>query len=139
VLVIGAILGRNSRHTILCLSLSDCWHQCFATLLECVATLAISTVAQFAEYAKPCARALETASAGPVITQLRRSGEWRGPLCGRRGLLGTRVVGVIKPRGGKTQATPELNLTINSLPQCIWRLHSPIQQIECDLSSKLPA
>jgi hypothetical protein len=26
---------------------------------------------------------------------------------------------------------------MNSLPQCIWRLHSPIQQIERNLSSKL--
>jgi len=49
----------------------------------------------------------------------------------------TLAVGVIKPRDGKTQATFELNLTMNSLPQCIWRLHSSIQQIECDLSSKL--
>jgi hypothetical protein len=49
----------------------------------------------------------------------------------------TLAVGVIKPRGGKTQATFELNLTMNSLSQCIWRLHSSIQQIECDLSSKL--
>jgi hypothetical protein len=49
----------------------------------------------------------------------------------------TLAVGVIKPRGGKTQATFELNLTMNSLSQSIWRFHSSIQQIECDLSSKL--
>jgi len=48
------------------LGLRERWRQRFATLLERIAALAISTVAQFTDYAKkPCAQALETASAKP--------------------------------------------------------------------------
>jgi Transposase DDE domain group 1 len=59
VLVIGAILGREGRHTVLRLGLRDRWRQRFAALLQRIAALlqriaalAISTVAQFADYAK---------------------------------------------------------------------------------------
>jgi hypothetical protein len=52
VLVIGAILGREGRHTVLRLGLRERWRQRFATLLERIAALAISTVAQFTDYAK---------------------------------------------------------------------------------------
>jgi Transposase DDE domain group 1 len=52
VLVIGAILGREGRHTVLRLGLRERWRQRFAALLERIAALAISTVAQFADYAK---------------------------------------------------------------------------------------
>jgi Transposase DDE domain group 1 len=52
VLVIGAILGREGRHTVLRLGLRERWRQCFATLLQRIATLTISTVAQFTDYAK---------------------------------------------------------------------------------------
>jgi hypothetical protein len=52
VLVVGAILGREGRHTVLRLGLRERWRHRFATLLERIAALAISTVAQFADYAK---------------------------------------------------------------------------------------
>ena len=52
VLVIGAILGREGRHTVLRLGLRERWRQRFAALLQRIAALAISTVAQFADYAK---------------------------------------------------------------------------------------
>jgi len=66
VLVIGAILGREGRHTVLRLGLRDRWRHRFAALLQRIAALAISTVAQFAELCqKPYAQALETASASP--------------------------------------------------------------------------
>src|SRR5215469_15492674 len=46
VLVIGAILGREGHHTVLRLGLRERWRQRFTTLLERIAALAISTVAQ---------------------------------------------------------------------------------------------
>lgn len=52
VLVIGALLGREGRHTVLRLGLRECWRQRFAALLQRIAALAISTVAQFTDYAK---------------------------------------------------------------------------------------
>jgi hypothetical protein len=51
-LVIGAILGREGRHTVLRLGLRERWRHRFAALLQRIAALAISTVAQFADYAK---------------------------------------------------------------------------------------
>ena len=52
VLVVGAILGREGRHTVVRLGLRDRWRQHFAMLLERIAALAISTVVQFTDYAK---------------------------------------------------------------------------------------
>jgi Transposase DDE domain group 1 len=52
VLVIGAILGREGRHTVLRLGLRERWRQRFAALLQRIAALAISTVAQFTDYSK---------------------------------------------------------------------------------------
>jgi hypothetical protein len=52
VLVVGAILGREGRHTVLRLGLRGRWRRRFAALLERIAALAISTVAQFADDAK---------------------------------------------------------------------------------------
>jgi len=52
VLVIGAILGREGRHTVLRLGLRKRWRQRFAALLQRIAALAISTVAQLTDYAK---------------------------------------------------------------------------------------
>jgi hypothetical protein len=52
VLVIGAILGREGRHTVLRLGLRDRWRQRFAALLQRIAALALSTVAQLTDYAK---------------------------------------------------------------------------------------
>ncbi len=52
VLVVGAILGREGRHTVLRLGLRDRWRHRFATLLQRIAALAVSTVAQFTAYAK---------------------------------------------------------------------------------------
>ena len=52
VLVIGAILGREGRHTVLRLGLRERWRQRFAALLQRIAALAISTVAQFTDYLK---------------------------------------------------------------------------------------
>jgi DDE family transposase len=52
VLVIGAILGAEGRQTVLRLGLRDRWRQRFAALLERIAALALSTVAQFADYLK---------------------------------------------------------------------------------------
>jgi len=52
VLVVGAILGREGRHTVLRLGLRNRWRRRFAALLERIAALAMSTVAQFADYAK---------------------------------------------------------------------------------------
>lgn len=52
VLVIGAILGREGRYTVLRLGLRERWRQRFAALLQRIAALAISTVAQFADHAK---------------------------------------------------------------------------------------
>lgn len=52
VLVIGAILGREGRHTVLRLGLRERWRQRFAALLERIAALAIATVVQFTDYAK---------------------------------------------------------------------------------------
>src|ERR1700739_3208491 len=50
VLVIGAILGRDGRHNVLRLGLRERWRQRFAALLQRIAALAISTVAQFTDY-----------------------------------------------------------------------------------------
>jgi hypothetical protein len=47
-----AILGREGHYTVLRLGLRERWRQRFATLLQRIAALAISTVAQFADYAK---------------------------------------------------------------------------------------
>jgi hypothetical protein len=52
VLVVGAILGREGRHTVVRLGLRDRWRQRFAMLLERIAALAISTVVQFTDDAK---------------------------------------------------------------------------------------
>jgi hypothetical protein len=52
VLVIGAILGREGRHTVLRLGLRERWRQRFAALLQRITALAISTVAQLTDYAK---------------------------------------------------------------------------------------
>jgi hypothetical protein len=52
ILVIGAILGREARHTVLRLGLRERWQQRFATLLQHIAALAIPAVTQFADYAK---------------------------------------------------------------------------------------
>ena len=52
VLVIGAILGREGRHTVLRLGLRERWRHRFATLLERIAALAISTVVQFTDYSR---------------------------------------------------------------------------------------
>lgn len=52
VLVIGAILGREGRHTVLRLGLRERWRQRFAALLQRIIALAISTVAQLTDYAK---------------------------------------------------------------------------------------
>jgi hypothetical protein len=52
VLVIGAILGVEGRHTVLRLGLRERWRRHFAVLLERVAALAISTVAQLTDYLK---------------------------------------------------------------------------------------
>jgi hypothetical protein len=50
--VIGAIMGREGRHAVLRLGLRDRWRQHFALLLERIAALAISTVAQFTDNLK---------------------------------------------------------------------------------------
>src|SRR6266436_7728290 len=52
VLVIGAIMGSEGRHAVLRLGLRDRWRQHFAVLLERIAALAISTVAQFTDNLK---------------------------------------------------------------------------------------
>jgi hypothetical protein len=52
VLVIGAIMGSEGRHAVLRLGLRDRWRQHFAVLLERIAGLAISTVAQFTDNLK---------------------------------------------------------------------------------------
>ena len=52
VLVIGAILGREARHAVLRLGLRGRWRRRFAALLQRIVALTISTVAQFADYAK---------------------------------------------------------------------------------------
>jgi len=52
VLVVGAILGREGRHTVVRLGLRERWRQRFAMLLERIAALAISTVVQFTDDAK---------------------------------------------------------------------------------------
>jgi Transposase DDE domain group 1 len=52
VLVIGAILDREGRHTSLRLGLRERWRQRFAALLGRIAALAISTVVQFTDYSK---------------------------------------------------------------------------------------
>ena len=52
VLVIGAILGCEGHRTVLRLGLRDHWRQRFAALLQRIAALAISTVAQLTDYAK---------------------------------------------------------------------------------------
>ena len=49
VLVIGAILGAEGRHIVLRLGLRDHWRHRFVELLQRIAGLAISTVAQFAD------------------------------------------------------------------------------------------
>ncbi len=51
-LVSGAILGAEGRHTVLRLGLRDRWRQRFIELLERIAALAISTVAQLTDYLK---------------------------------------------------------------------------------------
>ena len=51
-LVVGVIVGTDGRHTVLRLGLRDRWRQHFAALLERIAALAISTVAQFADHTK---------------------------------------------------------------------------------------
>jgi hypothetical protein len=50
--VVGAILGREGRHPVLRLGLRDRWRQRFAALLERIAALVISTVAQFTDNLK---------------------------------------------------------------------------------------
>lgn len=52
VLVAGAILGADGRKKVLRLGLRGPWRERFATLLQRIAELAISTVAQFADYTK---------------------------------------------------------------------------------------
>ncbi len=52
VLVIGGILGAEGRRTVLRLGLRERWRQRFAALLERIATLALSTVAQLTDYLK---------------------------------------------------------------------------------------
>jgi hypothetical protein len=52
VLVIGAILGVEDRHTVLRLELRERWRRHFAVLLERVAALAMSTVEQLTDYLK---------------------------------------------------------------------------------------
>jgi DDE family transposase len=52
ILVIGGILGAEGRHTVLRLGLRERWRQRFAALLERIAALAISTVAQLTDYPK---------------------------------------------------------------------------------------
>jgi hypothetical protein len=52
VLVIGAILGREGRHPVLRLGMGERWRQRFAALLQRIAALTISTVAQFTANAK---------------------------------------------------------------------------------------
>src|SRR5437868_608471 len=52
ILVIGAIIGSEGRQTVLRLGLRDRWRQHFAVLLERIAGLAISTVAQFTDHLK---------------------------------------------------------------------------------------
>jgi hypothetical protein len=47
-----AILGRENRYMVLRLGLPERWRQRFAALLQPIAELAISTVVQFADYAK---------------------------------------------------------------------------------------
>ena len=51
-LVIGGILGAEGRHTVLRLGLRGRWRRRFAGLLERVAALPISTVAQLTDYLK---------------------------------------------------------------------------------------
>jgi hypothetical protein len=51
-LVIGGILGVEGRHTVLRLGLRERWRRHFAALLERVAALALSTVAQLTDYLK---------------------------------------------------------------------------------------
>jgi hypothetical protein len=52
VLVVGAILGADGRKAVLRLGLRGHWRERFAALLERIASLAISTVAQFDNEAK---------------------------------------------------------------------------------------
>jgi hypothetical protein len=51
-LVIGAIRGTDGRQQVLRLGLRERWRQRFAALLERIAALAVSTVAQFTDYYK---------------------------------------------------------------------------------------
>jgi hypothetical protein len=58
-LVIGAIRGTDGRQQVLRLGLRERWRQRFAALLERIAALAVSTVAQFTDLhkapaPKPC-------------------------------------------------------------------------------------
>jgi len=53
VLVVGAILGADGRKPVLRLGLRGRWRERFAALLERIAALAISTVAQFDNDAQP--------------------------------------------------------------------------------------
>jgi hypothetical protein len=50
--LVGAILGAEGRKTVLRLGLRGRWRERFAALLERIASLAISTVAQFYNEAK---------------------------------------------------------------------------------------
>jgi len=52
VLLIGAILGTEGRHTVLRLGLRERWRQRFAALLERIESLALLTVAQLTDYLK---------------------------------------------------------------------------------------
>jgi hypothetical protein len=52
ILVIGAILGAEGRHTVLRLGLRDRWRQRFAALLKRIAASTLSTVAQSTNYRK---------------------------------------------------------------------------------------
>src|SRR5712692_6378552 len=62
-LVIGAIRGADGRQQLLRLGLRGRWRQRFAALLQRIAALAVSSVAQFTNHQKKSsAQALETAS-----------------------------------------------------------------------------
>ena len=50
--MIDAIMRSEGRHAVLRLGLRDRWRQHFAVLLERIAGLAISTVAQFTDDSK---------------------------------------------------------------------------------------
>src|SRR6266851_5427407 len=71
-LVIGAIRGADGRQQILRLGLRGHWRQRFAALLQRIAALAVSSVAQYQPPKKSSAQALQTASV-PLPTKLTSS------------------------------------------------------------------